>query len=528
MFSSRLSAGPLGGPSDSAECLVDILLLLLEQDATLSKSGCSATGEMTSLTGLRMTLLKLKKSRGKQATASHTRRSSAASSLSAAFEKEGTATKGRGKKATAAAATDGNTDPNSIRRICEDMVTVIVGMLVSGRFDSHSGGAAAGTPAAAAQSLSMLHLVQALHVFGQVFPPFLIPHLQTLQPYLRITAPTSAPAKSLPPAEQALQKEAAHRDMLVVTMLLDTYSEVLPILATSRHGAGSAGGGPLLSKSLAGAVSSLSTNSDFFDRLREDLKQILTKSVHPSLIKGAAPTFVLVCEQLLGTPNAIIDMCRLYLSVLWSNQFSAALTPNVVRCIIAIPLFLKHFDIEGYIARSNEQLAKNSQPRLPFWSIIMQNCVKMGAWPRLQAKSQWMARADEAKTVNIVEPVFNLYTSYLNLMLPPTSAGGAAEASPAPASAAPPSNSKMTVRYSFFVLQGIIALFSRRPKLILKAQDAVEVRRIAMHVHAFAHEGQQAQHSVSALLCFLVLLSALMCSVVCAPLIRARNCSGRL
>jgi hypothetical protein len=304
----------------------------------------------------------------------------------------------------------------------------------------------------------MLHLVQTLRVFSQVFPPFLIPHLQTLQPYLKLGLPAPVDVKSLSPAEQAAYKENAQRDVGVVTMLLDIFSEVLPILASP---AAAAGGTTLMSKALSSAATSLASNSDFVASLQADLNAILIRSAHPQLIKGAAPTYVLVCDKLLDKPELMIAMCRTALAYLWATQLQP-LQANGVRCVITLGLILRHFDLEAHLSKLNTSLPLGS-PRTPFWSLIHE-AVKTKyreAYARLATKSEWMLRADAMAQVPVVEPAYRLFTQIIQTLLP---------------TEAPTANNKPKgpSLFGFYVLQGIIALFSRKPKLILQSKDAVQ------------------------------------------------------
>jgi len=481
---ARLSASSsTSGIAEGAECLSDILLLLLEQDASLSKAGGAASGEMTSLTGLRMNLLRIKKQqRTGSKAAAVARRPAPASSLSAAFEKEGAAPKGRSKGAAAAAAE--NTDPNSIRRLCEDMVSVVISMLVHCNSDAAAGAAAA---AASSPLPPMLHLVQALRVFSQVFPPFLLPHLQTLLPYLKLGLPTAVDIKTMTPAEQAAYKETAARDLGVVTMLLDIFGEVLPILAApSTAGAGTS----LMSKALSTAAVSLAGDSEFVARLQADLNAILIRSAHPQLIKGAAPTYVLVCDKLLSRPDLLVAMCRTAIAYLWATQLQP-LQSNGVRCVITLGLVLRHFDLEAHLSNLNSALPLGA-PRTPFWSSIHEQLKTKyrEAYTRLGTQSDWMLRADQRVPVPVVDPVYLLFTQIIKALLP-------TEATPQTAAAAA-IKQKTPPLFGFYVLQGITALFSRKPTLIPKSKDAVQ--RCLTSPHATA---ELQRHSVRTLREFL-------------------------
>jgi hypothetical protein len=456
LCSSRLSAVPGG---EGAECLSDILLLLLEQDASLSKSGSSGNGEMTSLTGLRMTLLKVKKQQQRsKAARTHGRRPSA-SSLSAAFEQEaGVKGKGRGK----AIAADNNSDPNSIRRICEDMVSVVVSLLV--KHSSEEGSGSAPSALTAGQLPSMLQLIQTLHVFSQVFSPFLIPHIQTLQPYLKLALPAAVDPKTMSAEQLSLYKEQTTRDTTAVSLLLDIFREVLPILAAPHSGIGGSG---LMSKAATLAATNLSTNADFVQRMQSDLSQIIIKSVQPNLIKGAVPTWVLVCEQLLEKPDLVVQMCRAGIQTLWAAQLTP-LSTNGVRCVIMLGLILRHFDMEAHLNKLNAALPLGA-PRTPFWIQIYEQ-VKLRAkesWSRLERSCAFMQKADMFERAAVVEPVFKLFQICLNVMLP----------SATQLSAAPRTN-KVSPLSAFSVLEGIIALFSRMPQLIGKSSDAIQVSSI--------------------------------------------------
>ena len=455
-FSSRLSdnqPAQSGAISEGAECLADIMLLLLEQDASLNKSGSGGATVMTSLTGLRMTLGKKKRA----SSISHMRSVSSTptaspSSLSAAFSGEaGGAKKKRGQSM---AAFDVDADPNSIRHICEDMVAVIIKILVN------SPAASAG-PASASAGPTLLQLIQSLQVFCQVFPPLLLPHIQTLLPYLKLGTEDT----------KGSDQQVVISNLRVVSLLLDIFREVLPILAAPVSA------GSLMTPQLAATATSLASNGALMLQLQMEIQSIQTKSQHSQLIAGATPVYVLVCEHLTRQPEMIATLARVYMSWLWGAQLAIVpgqrMSGNSVRSIVGLGLLIKHFDLEAFFERDNferrqAELVAGGGTAAPrqFWAPITAAVgkLKQDAEMRnlLKFSLEKMAPLDQLKTIPIVEHVFALFKTYLKKMLGPQQAASSAQ--------------PVKAGHEFLVLQAILHLFSRRPKLIAMSKDALEVR----------------------------------------------------
>lgn len=471
LFVSSLSArlsdnqpAQTGAISEGAECLADIMLLLLEQDASLSKSGSSGSTMMTSLTGLRMTLGKKKRA----SSISHMRSVSntptaSPSSLSAAFSGEaGGAKKKRGQSM---ALFDVDSDPNSIRHICEDMVVVIIKMLVNSPAASSAPVKAADAAAAAASGPNLLQLIQALQVFCQVFPPLLLPHIQTLLPYLKLGTEDV----------KGSDHQVVLNNLRVVSLLLDIFREVLPILAAPVSA------GALMTPQLAATATSLASDGSLMAQLQMEIQSIQTKSQHSQLIAGATPVYVLVCEHLTRQPEMIATLARVYLSWLWSAQLAIVpgqrMSGNSVRSIVGLGLLIKHFNLEGFFERENYERRQadlvaaggTASPRL-FWGPIANAVAKLKPDPEMRTLLKFslekMAPLDQQKSIPIVEHVFALFKTYLKKMLGAQHSASASSAQPVKAG------------HEFLVLQAILHLFSRKPKLIPMSKDALEVRRL--------------------------------------------------
>lgn len=509
----RLSGVGSGATSEGVDALTDILLLLLEQESSLSKVATSGVGEMTSLSGLKMNLLKLSREQRKRQQSRATSATGTASALMQSFNNTDKPTKRRTPSISMAE------DPTSIRRVCEDMVTVVVDALVnSGQTDSSPTATNTAT-SSVLPSVTRLSCIQALAVFSQVEPSFLLPHMFTLLPYLSFMAPKppvdpkAAIAAGKTPAqvqaEAVAVKQAAVTDTSCVLLLLDIFREVLYFIDSPAAG--------LLSKSLASRLQTLRTDRTFAARLLEDLTTILTKSFQPLLIKASVPTLAILCEKLMRN-----DMCvktaKSFVGWLWAHQAGARqLNANSIRALIGVGLLVKHWDLESHYTAINAQAGIIE--RVSFWQEVHKHCTDTFPAFRSNAelvrKSQWMLEKDPKRQQNIIDPIFHLYKLYLRAL-----SGAPTPGATGPAAAQPKDGGKQQA----YVLQGIIAMFSRKPTLITGSKEVIDVSRATSMPRL-----HMVQHQMPTPLCSPSLAPLLLPSRSSAcPLSRRRICSVRL
>jgi hypothetical protein len=469
----------VGGVSmtDGVESLTDILLLLLEQESSLAKN-TSAGGEMTSLTGLKMNLLKLSREQKK-------RQQSRASTFQNAINNSD-----KSSKRSSGAAARAAVDTCSIRAICVDIVKGVIQLLMN------TGNAA---PAASSSSvagplppLSRLSCLQTLHVFSQVDPSLLLLHIHTLLPYLGLGQPVDVEARRREGRTKEEIDEEVRRyqatvgpDTQCVLLLLEIYREVLYLVDSPMAAA---------NPELADQLYRLKADVAFTQKLKDDVTAILFRTQQPVLVKAAVPTLAMIAQK-TNNGELIAKTIKTFVGYLWTHQGHARTpNPNQTRALISVGLLVKHFDIEAFYASSERSSASAAGTVVNgFWQDIWKHCAE--TWPAfkqtpdLLRRSTWMLEANPKKQANICDQIFNLYRLYLRAA---STAGPPAAAAAGPSLTASkesqPAAGGKTIATQAHCLRAIIAMFSRKPTLIPQAKEVID---ICLSPNPAAHELQR-------------------------------------
>jgi len=503
---SRVSSVSFGTASAGTECMADILSTLMEHATQLTAMGkrnqthtpanAAHLTEATAITGLKLNLNRLR--RGKQAKSSssgtamygspartspsHTRSpSTPASSLSQAISPtSGKRSRQSMTPSSSSSSSQVAADPTSIHSILIDMVSLIVSALIQTQetFPNES----SMTISPAMRPATILACMQALHLFSQIYPLLLLPHLSTLLPYLKLGVPERVDGSQLADKHgeelELLQVELKKklgqtnaRNAQIVVLLIQLFHNVLPVLSSS-------------SMSVANAVASSSTllsdYRSFGASLATELQSLLQLSDQPALIRTLIPTWVRLCDSLLQTPAQVWKVLIFYTAFMWSQQRHVKqLSGNTVRVIIALALIIKHFDVDVYYRTLNAANVAEGRARTFFWREVYNRAASSEqfrqAFEPLKGMSQWMLTQNARQERPIVDTIFALYKQYITAMSAQDHEDEVKQVQGRLNAAETARLRRTRSSQQPFVLQGIIALFSRKPKLIQESRDVINL-----------------------------------------------------